>query len=306
MKLGVTAWDFEDLSAQSLTRQAKFAEGLGFSSFWLPENHFDKRAIPDPLMMLASTASGTTTINLATTSYLLPLRHPLLAAEQVSVLDQLCQGRLILGVGRGYSSAMLQAFDVEPTKKRQIFEEALALMRLAWSGQPISLAEGKAEVILDPLPVQEPHPPIWVAAFGPKALSQAGRLGLPYLASPMETVGKLEDNFRIYSKSVESSGHQVSDIKPLMRLVYVTERVSEIEAIRKKLDDFSTRRPSDLASTDSSEWAIIGGTSEVRDKINEYVGRLSINYLIVSRLRVPGMPKTSVEHSLESLANEFG
>ena len=84
MRLGVTPWDFADLSAQSLTDQARAAESLGFDSFWLPENHFNPGAIPDPLMLLAAVAAGTRRIKLATTSYLLPLRHPLQAAEQVA------------------------------------------------------------------------------------------------------------------------------------------------------------------------------------------------------------------------------
>ena len=49
MKLGVTAWNLSDMSAASLSEQAKLAESLGYDSFWLPENHFSKLAIPDPV-----------------------------------------------------------------------------------------------------------------------------------------------------------------------------------------------------------------------------------------------------------------
>ncbi|MCH8981725.1 LLM class flavin-dependent oxidoreductase, partial [candidate division KSB1 bacterium] len=110
MKLGITPWDFGDRTAAGLTRQAALAESFGYDSFWLPENHFNTNAIPDPLMLLASVAAGTAKIRLATTSYLLPLRNPLQAAEQVAVLDQLSEGRVTLGIGRGYAPTMLQAF----------------------------------------------------------------------------------------------------------------------------------------------------------------------------------------------------
>ena len=142
MKLGVTPWDFADLSARSLTKQARAAETLGYDSFWLPENHFNQGAIPDPLMLLAAVAAGTDTIKLATTSYLLPLRHPLQAAEQVAVLDQLSGGRVILGIGRGYAPTMLQAFSVVPSQKRKLFERCLETMRTAWSGEPVTLDDG--------------------------------------------------------------------------------------------------------------------------------------------------------------------
>ena len=97
MKLGVTPWLGGERSAAALTEQARQAESLGYESFWLPENHFNPGAIPDPLMLLAAVAAGTSSIRLATTSYLLPLRHPIQAAEQVAVLDQLSEGR----VGQG-------------------------------------------------------------------------------------------------------------------------------------------------------------------------------------------------------------
>ena len=65
----------------------------------------------------------------------------------------------------------------------------------AWSGEPITTdGDGGEAVRLAPLPVQQPHPPIWVAAFGPKAVEQAGRLGLPYLASPIESLDALVEN----------------------------------------------------------------------------------------------------------------
>ena len=89
LSIGLTPWEFSDLSAESLVKQAQFAEKQGYDSIWLPENHFGANAIPDPLTLLAAVAGGTNTIRLGTTSYLLTLRNPLQAAEQVAVLDQL-------------------------------------------------------------------------------------------------------------------------------------------------------------------------------------------------------------------------
>ena len=96
MRPGLTPWNFGDLSAESLSRQAEIGESLGYESFWLPESHFIDGAIPDPLMLLAAVAAATRNPRLGTTSYLVPLRNPLQAAEQVSVLDSLSNGRVIL------------------------------------------------------------------------------------------------------------------------------------------------------------------------------------------------------------------
>jgi alkanesulfonate monooxygenase SsuD/methylene tetrahydromethanopterin reductase-like flavin-dependent oxidoreductase (luciferase family) len=102
-EFAVTPWSLGDnIIASELADQASLAEKMGFHSFWLPENHFgDQRSIPSPLTLLAAAAATTKRIKLGTTSYLITIRHPLQAAEEVAVVDQLAEGRLILGLGRG-------------------------------------------------------------------------------------------------------------------------------------------------------------------------------------------------------------
>jgi len=305
MKLGITPWNLADRSARSLAAQAVHAESLGYESFWLPENHFNAGAIPDPLMLLAAVAASTRHIRLATTSYLLPLRHPLQAAEQVAVLDQLCQGRVILGIGRGYAPTMLKAFAVDPKQKRALFEQCLEIMRLAWSGEPVSVGEGAAaeQIVLNPLPVQRPHPPIWVAAFGPKALAQAGRLGFPYLASPVETLSALIENYQRHASAALEAGQQTSATVPVMRTVFVTRSRREGDQVRERIQAQSQATPAAVRSVrtpeaDVNDWCIIGEAAYVRDRINEYGERLQLTHLIVTRLRIDGLAEDSIQHSL--------
>ena len=89
------------------------------------------------------------------------LRNPIQAAEQVAVLDHLCEGRLILGVGRGFAPEMLKAFHVPIAEKRKIFAWTLGLMRDAWLGKKISLDGNLEDVVtVYPRPLQTPYPPI--------------------------------------------------------------------------------------------------------------------------------------------------
>ena len=92
-------------------------------------------------------AGATKTIKLGTTSYLLTLRNPLQAAEQVAVFDQMSGGRLILGVGRGYAPEMLRAFHVPVAEKRKIFAWTLDIMRRAWAGEPVTLDDDPEHAI---------------------------------------------------------------------------------------------------------------------------------------------------------------
>jgi len=305
MKIGVTPWDFTGLNARRLAEQAARAESLGYESFWLPENHFNANAIPDPLMLLASVAAATETIRLATTSYLLPLRHPLQAAEQVAVLDQLSDGRVTLGIGRGFAPTMLKAFDVVPSEKRRMFERALAIMQDAWSGQAVAVGVEDSEdfVVLNPLPVQQPHPPLWVAAFGPKALAQAGRLGLPYLASPMETMSRLEGNYARHASAAQDAGHEEIETVPIMRTVFLARTEKQGRALRDHVHA-EAQKTGRLAEDDNvDDWTIIGDRHLVTDRIAEYRERLKVSHLIVTRLRIAGVDRSEVEASMTELAD---
>ena len=303
MHLGLTPWNFNDRSAQSLSRQAQFGESLGYESFWLPESHFTAGALPDPLMLLAAAAAGTKNIQLGTTSYLLPMRNPLLAAEQVAVLDQLSAGRVLLGVGRGYAPAMLRAFDVAPREKRARFEANLDVMMRAWAGEPIAV-EGTEELLrLDPLPVQQPHPPVWVAAFGPKALAQAGRLGLPYLASPMETLSSLQANFEAHDKAAVEAGHGESTVRPIMRTVFIGRSRREVDEVRQSLAEAG--RPRRDERVDVDDWALVGDRGHVAAKFDEYREALGPTHIVVTRLRIGGIAEQRLMASIAEVLELF-
>jgi alkanesulfonate monooxygenase SsuD/methylene tetrahydromethanopterin reductase-like flavin-dependent oxidoreductase (luciferase family) len=302
LNLGLTPWDFSDLSAISLVRQARLAENLGYDSVWLPENHFGQNAIPDPITLLAAVAGGTSQIRLGTTSYLLTLRNPLQAAEQVAVLDQLSHGRVILGVGRGYAPDMLKAFHVPPAQKRRIFSWALDIMQDAWSGKPVTLDENEENAVLvHPLPFQKPWPPIWVAAFGPKALAQAGKLGLPYLCSPMESMEKLKENFDVHRNEIESAGLEVPETVPLMRSVFISKDSKAVRAIKREVEE-KTENTRLKDSDTIDDWVIIGEPKEVRDMLDQYIEQLGMNYLIASRVRASGIDSKVLEESMALLA----
>ncbi|MEM7543472.1 MAG: LLM class flavin-dependent oxidoreductase [Pseudomonadota bacterium] len=302
MRLGLTPWNFDDLSARGLTAQAAFAESLGYESFWLPENHFNAQALPDPLMLLAGIAAGTQTMRLATTSYLLPLRNPLLAAEQVAVLDQLSNGRVLLGIGRGYSKETLHAFDIEPGEKRELFEWCLNLILKAWTQEEVSLHDdGSSPVVVMPKPAQQPHPPLWIAAFGPKALKQAGRLGMPYLASPIETFEQLKTNYERYDEAIAEHGHEPMTTRPIMRTMFVSDKSSLINDIRDRLANMELPRGL-KTSPQVDDWAMLGDRYFVADKMAEHREALDATHIVVTRMRIAGVPESETRESISTIA----
>jgi alkanesulfonate monooxygenase SsuD/methylene tetrahydromethanopterin reductase-like flavin-dependent oxidoreductase (luciferase family) len=306
MRLGVTPWRGGRTAAE-LTAQARQAESWGYDAFWLPENHFNAGAIPEPLMLLAAVAAGTENIRLATTSLLLPLRHPLQAAEQVAVLDQLSGGRVILGVGRGFAPHMLRAFGVVPRDKRRLFEASLERMFLAWSGAPVIAAvDDVPAMALDPLPVQRPHPPVWVAAFGPKALTQAGRLGLPYLASPVESLETLGDNYAAHRQALAAAGKPLPDAVPVMRSLFVTENARETAELRRALAAQAVASRAITPPARVEDWCIVGEAGYVRDRVDAYRAHLGMTHLIVARLRLGGIDPARADRAMARAAELLG
>lgn len=281
LKIAVTAWRTDGpWRADTLCAQAERAEDLGFHSFWLPENHFeDPRAIPSPLTLLAAAAGRTQHIGLATTSYLLPIRHPIQAAEEVAVLDQLCGGRLILGLGRGVQKSVFDVFGLPGKEKRTRFKANLDAMINAWSGEAIYRDQDGRETYLAPLPSQRPHPPLWVAAFGPLALKQVGGLGLPYLSSPIEPLAMLESNYSLHRQAAEEAGKTLSETVPVMRNVLITEDSGLATRVREHL---TSNAPQQLQGgpVDVDDWAIVGDLHFARDRLDEYVETLGITHLI--------------------------
>ncbi|MCY4144650.1 MAG: LLM class flavin-dependent oxidoreductase [Gammaproteobacteria bacterium] len=306
MQLGLTPWSLSDTnSAETLCDQAAFAEQLGYEYFFLPEHHFvEGRSIPEPLLMLAAVSARTSKIRLGTTSYLLPIRHPVQAAEQTAVLDQLSNGRLTLGIGRGTAPALFATFGVDPKQKRTLFEDCYNKLIKAWHGSEVADQNSSHPTSISPLPRQKPHPPVWVAAFGPLALKQAGRLGLPYLASPRETLSRLKHNYGIHREACELADASSPEETPIMRSVFVSENVALVRQVRDRIEEFATgmaQGSSNEPNPSIDDWAIIGSPSRVRELLATYRDTLNMTHVIATRLGIAGVPHEDIRGSFAQL-----
>jgi alkanesulfonate monooxygenase SsuD/methylene tetrahydromethanopterin reductase-like flavin-dependent oxidoreductase (luciferase family) len=264
---------------------AEWADRHGFDSVWLPEGHLRPGATSAPLVALAAIAARTERVRLGTTSLLLSIHDPARVALEVAALDQLSNGRVILGVGRGFDPAMFRAFGVDPREKRDRFDEALDAILAAWraaKGVAATAAAGPE------CPAQDPHPPIWVAAFGPKGLAQAARRGLPYLASPIESFGTLVENYARHAAQLPPGVDPAALPVPVMRTVHVAE--SDAEA--RRVSDASEAEFAAIASRArgaiaaravgaAADRVIIGTASAVADRIAAYREQVVIDHLIV-------------------------
>ena len=160
------------------------AEQVGFDFYCLPEQHFlrDVATVSAPEVLFAYMAARTETIRLRFTSQvLLSFNHPVRIAERVAALDIMSNGRVELGTARSNNLNTLEAFGVDPKTTRDQWGESLEVLQNALSTGHIGHA-GSIWNIPDrplvPLPIQRPHPPIYVSATSLETHRRAGQLGL--------------------------------------------------------------------------------------------------------------------------------
>src|SRR5215471_14953393 len=118
----------------------------------------------DPFVTLAFAAAVTRQIKLLTYLCVLPYRNPFLVAKAAASLDKLSGGRFILGVGTGYLKGEFSALGVDMDERNDLFDEALEVIPLHWSGEPFSFPGrhfSAKSTIGRPMPVQQPIP-IWI------------------------------------------------------------------------------------------------------------------------------------------------
>src|SRR5690242_13963981 len=176
--------DVESQAFKNVMDQVVLADELGMDTAWFVEHHFTRgfshSSAPD--LVLAACSQRTTNIHLGLGVVLLPFQSPIRTAERVGTLDVLSGGRVEFGTGRGASPLEYQAFQKPFEQSRELWEESLEAVLAIWNadGEPVSRSSAHSEipnVSISPRPVQEPHPPVWVASTSLEGYLAAAKQG---------------------------------------------------------------------------------------------------------------------------------
>ncbi len=172
-------------SAEAVGRAARHAEALGFADVWVSDHTVQPAALDypspylvDPLVTLTWAAAVTDRIGLGTSVLVVPTHNPVAMANSLASLDYLSGGRLVLGVGAGWSEAESSALGQDFASRGRRFDEALEFFRTAWRDDPIDFSgeftrlEG---IRLLPKPLGPM--PIWVGGRSAAAYRRGVRIG---------------------------------------------------------------------------------------------------------------------------------
>jgi probable F420-dependent oxidoreductase len=189
MKFGVNLINFGPSAApDTLVRWVQLTEGLGYH-FLMTSDHIAvtpevqaryPTPLYEPFTTLAWLTGVTQRIELGSTVVILPYRHPLVVARMAANIDQLSGGRLLFGVGVGWSHQEFTALGVPFQRRGALTNEYLAALKTLWTNDVASF-HGRyvsfTEVHTAPPPARKPHPPIWVGGSSDAAMRRTVRYG---------------------------------------------------------------------------------------------------------------------------------
>jgi len=310
---------------QEVLREAELAEKVGFDSVFVPEHHMMPDGyLPSPATLLGAIASRTSAIRLGTSILQLPEWHPVNVAEAWAVLDNISNGRSILGVGLGLVEPEFKLFGRKIEDAVPLFNEQVEIIRKSWSGGCFSF-QGRfydlTDVRITPSVVQKPHPPIWIGAMSESALKRAGKIGTGWISDPLHHINVMKAWADIYRKSAAAHGNRAECV--LIRDGWVAESRDEVERVfwpglrnchlfYKNLGFFESGRFNTewepwVRTVRDEEWTfervapnrLIAGTpAEVVDEIQRYRDEVGCDY-IVMYFRHPTGPDH--EHTMKAI-----
>jgi alkanesulfonate monooxygenase SsuD/methylene tetrahydromethanopterin reductase-like flavin-dependent oxidoreductase (luciferase family) len=190
--------------------QAVFAEQMGFDRVWAVEHHCLKwyAHMSAPEIFLTWVAARTSTIRIGHGVVCMPFNynHPLRAAERIAMLDVLSNGRLDVGSGRGATLQEMSAFGVNPEDTYAQMEESLRIIANCWRQEEFEW-HGLLDIAPHPIlprPVQDPHPPLYMACTKKDTVRMAAELGVGALVLGFAGANEIREMREIYDKTIAS------------------------------------------------------------------------------------------------------
>ena len=298
----------------------KVAEEYGFNSVWAGEHHprfAEPGHVPSPLLVLSSLARSTK-LRLGTGVTLLTLWDPLRLAYDSAVLDQISEGRFILGVGVG-NPGLMKRFGIPPNQAGSRMDEALVLLKTLWAGEEEFQGKHfKVKGKVYPEPTQPGGPPIWVGGMIRRSLQRAAELGDGWYGATqyhIDAIKRQADHYRVLlsAKGQDPSGATVA----INRIAFVAETDKRARAEGKlyvsQVLDFYARMgllqdgrgtpldaKTDLFEVVGDEICLVGSPESIIESIHKYQEIAGVTQFNL-RISMGNMPLELVQRTVTLL-----
>ena len=218
--------------------QVLWAEQLGYDSVWFTEHHFSRHGIVSaPFSVLSYLAAKTSVIRLGTAVTVLPFHNPVQIAEEAATVDLLSGGRLDLGVGRGYQWGEYHKLNIAMDQADRRFHEALDVLVQGWTAREPFEHQGEFwtfnDMTVHPRPVQQPHPPLWVAASSQPSMDRIAAHGWNLLVGQGESFSRVASQLDYFRAAVGEAGGNGDDAPgrvTVARAMYTASNFEQVVA----------------------------------------------------------------------------
>lgn len=247
------------------------AEALGFESFWVQERIIGGVDSLEPLNLLSYVAALTHTAKLGTSVLIPSTRNPVMLAKELTTLDHLSNGRLIVGLGLGGRVQQYHLFGAPSERRVGYFLESIEVMKALWQ-QPEASFEGRYWTlrgeIMNPKPVQKPHPPIWIGGTHPNALRRSARYGDGWMGNGNSSTEQFKAQCDVLVSALEEAGRDPETF-PISKRVYIAVDNDETRAERRIAEYFGHHYG--VAPDRAVQVSITGTPAKCVDGLNEVI-----------------------------------
>ncbi len=294
---------------------AEAAEAGGLSTLWVAEHHFQPGGVcPSPPVLLAACGERTRRLRLGVLVSVLPFHRPIELAEQYAMVDRLTGGRLNLGVGSGYIPLEFEGFGLDPAAKREQFDRNLETLLAALGGAEVRSDGPLAKPVrLNVLPVQRPHPPLWIAVQRREAIPFVARRGASLALVPYATVANPEE---LAAEVREFRSHLAPGVSAEVAVAVHVYAGDHVERARMALQEYLEARlatqssfyqekvrrdprHASAATIESSGFAVFGRPAEVAERLRAFAA-LGVDELL-GIFDFGGLPIDEVRRSVRAL-----
>ncbi len=253
------------------------AEDLNFESLWVQEQILGSAPVLDPIGLLTYASALTSRMRLGFSMLTSIVYNPVQLAKTLSSLDQMCAGRLTIGISLGGLTPAAVSGYADRRVRR--FVEGFEVMKALWTQTPASF-EGTfwnfKDVAMEPKPVQEPYPPVWFGARQPAALRRSARYADGWM-SPSSSLEDFSSRRDVVVRALEESGRDPATFV-ISKRVYVAIDEDENRA-QQRLREWFGVRYKDPAEADRV--ALWGSPAKCVEKLRAFIaagaGHLLLN-----------------------------
>jgi alkanesulfonate monooxygenase SsuD/methylene tetrahydromethanopterin reductase-like flavin-dependent oxidoreductase (luciferase family) len=243
MEFGNRAGVPEAQAFQEGFRMVDAAEEMGLDGVWLAELHFNpaRSVLSSPIIVATSIATRTKRLRVGMAVYVLPLSNPLRIAEEVATVDHISEGRFEFGIGRSGFARSYDVFSIPYDESQERFAESLDIILKAWKGKEFSYHGSHYTVenaTVTPVPYQQPHPPLRIAANSADTFTRLGQAGHPiFVGLRGMDIPELRKNVLEYRRCWREAGHSGDGDVSLRIPVYAGE--TQEQAMDEPLESIS-------------------------------------------------------------------